>query len=137
MLSITGEVTETIQSAIAIFVCAAYCPKGIQITNIPELRWYLFGKHMAESVKVPPTTGALNQHILRVHLQARIREQDSKAQQVFLDPLQNGYHRNTGRLLTPTNTDIPPAPNAIMELVWCQCSGNCSSQSCSCKHNHL
>ena len=27
------------------FVCAAYCPKGIEINGIPELRWYLFCKH--------------------------------------------------------------------------------------------
>ncbi len=74
------EVTDSIQSAIAKFVCAAYCPKGIQIFNIPELRWYLFCKHMAESVKLPPTIGALKQHILRVHLQASVWGQACIAQ---------------------------------------------------------
>ncbi len=37
LLSTASEVTDGIQSAIAKFVCAAYCPKSIQIFNIPEL----------------------------------------------------------------------------------------------------
>ncbi len=93
LLSTASEVTDGIQSAIAKFVCAAYCPKGIPIFNIPELRWYIFCKHMAESVKLPPTIGALKQHILRVHLQASVWGQACIAQQIILDPLQNGYHR--------------------------------------------
>ncbi len=129
--------TDGIQSAIAKFVCAAYCPKGIQIFNIPELRWYLFCKHMAESVKLPPTIGALKQHILRVHLQASVWGQACIAQQIFLDPLQNGYHRNSDGELTPTTTDILPAPEAVIEMVRCQCKGDCTSQRCSCKSNSL
>ena len=37
----------------------AYCPKGIEINSIPELRWYLFCKHMADSNRLPPASGAL------------------------------------------------------------------------------
>ncbi len=129
--------TDGIQSAIAKFVSAAYCPKGIQIFIIPELRWYLFCKHMAESVKLPPTIGALKQHILRVHLQASVWGQASIAQQIFLDPLQNGYHRNSDGELTPTTTDILPAPKAVIEMDRCQCKGDCTSQRCSCKSNSL
>ena len=72
---------------------------------------------MAESDKLPPTIGALNKHILRVHLQARVWGQASTAQQVFLDPLQNGYHKNADGQLTPTTTDILPGPKAIIEMV--------------------
>ncbi len=60
------------QSTLARFVCAAYCPKSIQIPNLPDLRWHLFCKYMAESEKLPPTMGALKQHIMRVHVQARV-----------------------------------------------------------------
>ena len=48
---------------------------------------------MAESNRLPPTLGALKQHILRVHIQASIWGQASIAQQEFLDPLQNGFCR--------------------------------------------
>ncbi len=59
------------------------------------------------------------------------------AQQIFLDPLQNGYHRNFDGELTPTTTDILPAPKAVIEMVRCQCKGDCTSQRCSCKSNSL
>jgi len=44
-----AEVTDGLLSTLAGFVCAAYAPKGITIKTIPELRWHLFTKHMAES----------------------------------------------------------------------------------------
>ena len=65
-----AEVTDGLLLTLAGFICAAYAPKGITIKTIPELRWHLFTKHMAESDKLPPTIGALKQHILRVHIQA-------------------------------------------------------------------
>uniref|UniRef100_UPI00358FF25F neurexin-1-like n=1 Tax=Myxine glutinosa TaxID=7769 RepID=UPI00358FF25F len=71
MLGDAADVTADQMSNLARFVCAVYVPKGICINSIPELRWYLFCKHMTESHKLPPTLGALNQHVDRVHLQAR------------------------------------------------------------------
>ena len=38
MLSTEAEVTETMLSTLTSFVCQAYCPKGIYIKNISELR---------------------------------------------------------------------------------------------------
>ena len=65
-------VDDKLQLALAQFVCTAYCQKGIQISSIPELRWHMFCKYIAESDKLPPTFGALKQHILRAHVQARV-----------------------------------------------------------------
>ena len=90
-----AEVTDGLLSTLAGFVCAAYAPKGITIKMIPELRWHLFTKHMAESDKLPPTIGALKQHILRVHIQARVWGQAAIAHQdAQLDPLENGYFKD-------------------------------------------
>ncbi|XP_014672104.1 PREDICTED: malate dehydrogenase-like [Priapulus caudatus] len=74
MLSDAAEVTEELLLTLTTFVCSAYAPKGIQIASIPELRWHLFCKHMAESDKLPPTLGALKQHIHRVQIQATVQE---------------------------------------------------------------
>ena len=133
-----ADMSEDLQLTLAQFVCTAYRPKGIQLSSIPELRWHLFCKYMAESEKLPPTLGALRQHILRAHVQARVWGQAAVPQQELLDPLENGYHRdsNDGQL-KPTTTDIPPAPEAIVEMVRCQCKGNCSSNRCSCKSGNL
>ena len=67
-----GDLTHEVLETLASFVCLAYCPKGIQIASIPDLRWHLFCKHLAESNKLPPTTGALEEHIERVRVQSRV-----------------------------------------------------------------
>lgn len=138
LLSAETEVTETMLATLARFVCAVYCPNGIYIKTIPELRWHLFCKHMAESDKLPPALGALRQHVLRVHIQARVWAQASIAlQEPQLDPLQNGYHKDSDGQLKPTMTDALPAPKAIIEMVSCQCKSGCSSARCSCRTKNL
>ena len=39
---------------------------------LAELLWHLFYKHITESVKLTLTPGALRQHVLRVHIKARV-----------------------------------------------------------------
>ena len=126
-----------LQNTLAKFVCSAYCPKGINISHIPELRWHLFCKHMAESEKLPPTIGALKQHILRAHVQARVWDQASLYNQELLDPKKNGYCLDNDGHLKPTTTEFPPAPLAIVEMVRCQCKSGCSTNRCSCKSVNL
>ena len=67
-----AEVINGLLSTLAEFVCSANAPQGITIKMIPELRWHLFTNHMTESDRLPPTIGALKQHILRCHIQARV-----------------------------------------------------------------
>ena len=55
----------------------------------------MFCKYMAESDKLPPTLGALKEHILRAHVQARVWGQASVYQQKRLDPIGNGYSRGS------------------------------------------
>ena len=111
MLSDNNELTEDLISTLASFVCAVYCPKGLHVKSIPPLRWHLFCKHMAESDKLPPTIGTLNQHILRVHIEARVWGQASIAQQEFLDPLQNGFYKNTLGKFKPKRSSQHPIPS--------------------------
>jgi len=118
------------------FVCTACRPKGIQLSSIPELRWHVFCKYMAESEKLPPTLGALKQHILRARVQARVWGQAAAPpppQQELLDALENGYHRDSDDgQLKPTTTEVPPAPKTVVKMARCQCKGNYSSNRCSC-----
>ena len=101
---IVNEISAQQLDMLASFVCDAYCPKGIEINSIPELRWYLFCKHMAESNRIPPTLGTLKQHI-----QASVWGQASIAQQEFLDPLQNGFCKDANGDLVPHTTDDLPS----------------------------
>jgi len=129
---------EDLQITLAQFVCTAYCPKGIQLSSIPELHWHLFCKYMAESEKLLPTLGTLKQQLLRTRVQARVWGHAAVPQQELLDPLENGYHRDSDDgQLKPTTTDVPLAPETIVEMVRCQCKGNCSLNRCSCKSENL
>ena len=132
-----GDVSEEIMTTLESFVCAAYCPRGVNVERIPELRWYLFCKHMAESDRLPPTFGAFQQHLLRVHVETTVWGQASVADQVMIDPLKNGFFKDSNGQFKPTTTDVLPAPKAVMEMVRCQCKINCVSQRCSCKAKEL
>ena len=46
-LLIVKETSAPHLAMLGLFVCDAYCPKGIEINSIPEFRLYLFCKHMA------------------------------------------------------------------------------------------
>ena len=58
-----GDLRHDVKNELASFVCLLYCPKSIHITSIPDLRRHLFCKHLAESSKLLPTVGALEEHI--------------------------------------------------------------------------
>ncbi len=79
------------------------------------------------------TTAALKQHILRSHTQAFIWGHATEA--MIADV---GFIMEDG-VLCPKTMDLRPAPDAILELVKCNCkSGNCSSgTNCSCRKNGL
>ncbi len=67
----------------------------------------MFFKYMTESDKMPPSMGALNQHILRANIQARVWDQAAVPEQKLLDPLKNGYNKDSSCYdLKPTTTDI-------------------------------
>jgi len=93
---------------------------------------------MAESEKLPPILEALKQHTLRALVQAKVWGQAAVPQRELLDPLENGYHRDSDDgQLQPTTTDVPPAPEAIVEMARCQCKGKCSSNRYSCRSKNL
>lgn len=46
------------------------------------------------------------------------------------------YYILTG-MMKPITTEVPPAPEAIIEMVRCQCKSDCSSQRCSCRSKNL
>ncbi len=136
-LPVEGDLTQEVKDELEKFVCLKYCPKGVRITNIPDLRWHLFCKQLAESNKLPPTLGALEEHIKRVRLQSRVWYQTTIMQQQPFEPLQFGYYKDTDDQLLPVTTLVLPAPQAIIEMVRCQCKTNCSTLRCSCQRSNL
>ncbi len=136
-LPVEGYLAQEVKNKLEEFVCLRYCPKGVCIKSIPDLRWYMFCKQLAESNTLPPTLGALEEHIQRVRLQCREWCQATMTQQQPFEPVYFGYYKDTGGQMLPITTNVLPAPQPIIEMVKCQCKTNCSTQRCSCRKSNL
>jgi hypothetical protein len=53
------------------------------------------------------------------------------------DPRKSGYYKDEFGTILPVTTKVLAAPQAIVELVRCQCETNCSTQRCSCNKQKI
>ena len=102
-LPLEGDLTQEVKDELSKFVCFRYCPKGVHITSIPELRWHLFCKQLAESDKLPLTLGTLDEHVKRVRLQSRTWFQATIMQQQPFDPMNFGYCKDSDGHIIPAS----------------------------------
>ena len=113
----------------------SYCLVG-ENASLNNHRWTTFRKKVASATKfvhpqdLPPTSGAAKYHSQRVYLQV----QQWKGKQ--LEPTDWGWVLGDEKLY-PITTESPPAPQCILKVVKCSCSGTCSSMKCSSKKNGL
>lgn len=133
-----GESTENELEELAVlekFVCHVY-DKKTPIVKVNQLRWELFRTKASEGENLPPTTGALIQHVRRARLAALIgKSYASPCPTIPLPEAGNGWYKDPQ--LKPVTSEVLPAPESILELVKCQCRGDCQSRQCSCKRNSL
>ena len=87
--------------------------------------------------KLFPTQGAIIQHILRAHYQAYVWGRDIVAEPTVLDPVGLGWSEDSNGKYVPTLSDLPPAPEAVVELVKCNCVTSKCSGRCSCKAHNM
>ena len=69
------------------FVCLLY--DSITIKNVKDLRWHLYSRKQAEGENLPPTMGALTEHIKRAHYMAMIYKRNLQSMQNLPSP--EGY----------------------------------------------
>ena len=86
------------------------------IKTVKALRWSLFKKNQAESERLPPTQAALHQAIMRAHYQLLVWSNDHVANPVLPSPEGFGWQDEDGKWV-PVKTNLPPAPEAIIQLV--------------------
>ncbi|CAH3164811.1 unnamed protein product, partial [Porites lobata] len=120
------------RSGVEQLVCRMSKPKT-DIKTVKALRWSLFKKNQAESERLPPTQGALHQAILRAHYQLLVWNNDHVANPVLPSPEGYGWQDEDGKWV-PVMTNLPPAPEAIIQLVRCKCAkSRCSNNRCQCQ----
>ena len=81
---------------------------------------------------LPPTSAAAKFHSYRVFLQIN----QWKNSDCNMMPESWGWPRTESGLI-PILTDQPPAPEELLKIIRCNCSGDCSSAKCSCKKHSM
>ena len=82
---------------------------------------------------LPPTSAAVKHHSMRVYLQVH----KWKSNGLHLSPEQWGWKVTDG-VMMPTLTDLPPAPQKILEVIRCKtCKSGCTTACCTCRKNGL
>lgn len=115
------------------FVCALYAKQG---SDVDEARYQCFCNEKAQSHLLPPCQDALWKHAKRANYQAFIWHSTLNAKPGIPGPDGHGWIVKNG-IISIDWMDLPPAPKAVLELIKCGCSGDCSGNRCSCFGNRL
>ena len=103
--------------------------------TLDQLRYQRFitkstkSKNVVQVRTLPPTTAAAKYHSYRVYHQIQAWNDND------LDPLQWGWVQTESRLV-PLKTDLPAAPERLLNIIKCNCK-NCDTKRCSCRRHGL
>jgi hypothetical protein len=120
------------------FYCMLLGTKEVSGSDAATLRWQRFKKLSPNQgvEKLPPTSGAWKQHTLRAHIQAKLWAQDTVLTPQIPDPCKLGWLREEGGLV-PVLSQVQAAPEAVVELFWCNCGVSKCAGRCTCKAHNL
>lgn len=81
---------------------------------------------------LPPTAAATKTHSLRVYQQVQVW----KGEEDRVPPENWGWHVSDGKMM-PIMTDLPAAPQELLEIIRCNCKSGCHTMRCTCKKNGM
>ena len=115
-------------------VCQLFISK-IDISSLRALRWWLFTKKQAKSQQLPPTQAALHQAVLRAHYQLLVWNKDIVPNPALPSAQGFGWKwKEDKKAWIPVITTLPPAREAIIQLVKCKCTKEkCAKNRCKCR----
>ena len=119
------------------FTCSVYCSNP-GTSDINELRYRLFclKRGDVESNQLPPCRDTLRKHSQRANYQAAVWKRCLERCPVIPPPEGAGWCTEDEKLVVDWMGG-QPAPQAVLELLSCQCSRACKPPSCSCIANGL
>ena len=123
------------------FTCVMYAPKAPTI-KINELRYHLFcaKKGEIESHQLPPCKDCLTKHAQRANYQAGIWRRCLEQDPQVPSPVGRGWKmekEGESEQLVVHWMDGQPAPDAVLDLLACNCPKKCSLPKCVCIANGL
>lgn len=103
------------------------------LKSLDELRFFAYNRTVSKSMlssefqlsSLPPTSAAARQHSFRAYLQVQQWKGND------LSPTDWGWEVKRGRLV-PITTDMPPAPESLINLISCNCRAGCR-RGCGCR----
>lgn len=117
------------------FVCKMYGFPGHH-DDVNECRYLLFCSKKQQSHNLPPCQDALEKHTQRANFQAAIWHRALEADPRVPSP--DGYGWTiTDDVIRIDWMSLPPAPEALLDMIVCGCTGFCSTGHCSCNRNGL
>ncbi|CAH3177831.1 unnamed protein product [Porites lobata] len=81
---------------------------------------------------LPPTSAAARHHSLRVYLQVKRWKGENEGMSLE----DYGWKVTEGQVL-PRMTDLPAAPESLLQMIRCNCSSDCASARCTCRKHGL
>ena len=121
------EVSDDLFKGCEKFVCA----KG---SDVNKLHYSKFCATHAQSNRLPPTKDALKKHTQRANYQAAVWKLALYTKPEMPSPNGHGWIVENGDIRID-RMDQLPAPLSVLEYISCRCTGNCSSDRCSCSAN--
>ena len=126
---LSNKCTQTIER----FVVLLY-DRGSQLSSV-DARQQLFCKRSRSLDRIPPTSAALRQHILRAAYQGgHVWSQVHMALPQLPSPLEWGWKKD--ELWRPVWTTLPQAQQSCYELIHCSCKKACRGL-CKCSRSSL
>ena len=112
-------------------VCKLYC-KTKSVKTLASARYHLFQQNGHQAGKLPPTSATFKQATLRAHYQLKVWTLSEVAMQNLPNPSDCGWYTMDGKTYMAKTYDAKIAPDDIMLLIKCNCSGKCNNGRCSC-----
>ena len=96
------------------------------------MRKPLLGHSAEQPQSLPPTSAATKYHSLRTYQQVQAWIGES----THVPPGEWGW-KVVNRQMLPIATDVPAAPQELLEIISCRCKSGCNSMRCSCRKNRM
>jgi hypothetical protein len=120
------------------FTCLMYAPTTKTVV-VNQLRHDLFfaKRGEVESNHLPPCEDTLTKHAMRANYQAGVWKRCLEKQPTIPDPEGHGWKKDETGILGLDWMEGKPAPDAVIEMMACQCKRVCKEGECVCLDKRL
>jgi len=132
------EVSTDLFQKLKEITCHMYLP-STNTREVNQLRYQLFcaRRGEVESSQLPPCEDCLFMHVLRANYQAAIWRKCLQSHPSVPDPKDYGWTTDPDGKLVIQWMRGSPAPEAVLQLLSCQCVRSCKLPHCTCLSNGL